>query len=158
MPHILQQESPRGWESGQPYHKGVNELCVSLWPWLLLLSLLIPSCTHSSAGRKHCRKKKPLSPCSRTPQKRIYNQEEQTIVTFRMEPAGHHIQGKTAQGFLGYPEQDTSFLLHQARHPLMLFIPQVVAQSPDTHFHCSCCLRDFLASKTLLHNSFNNFY
>lgn len=119
-------------------------------------SFLFPALTHlqegSTAGRKS------LWLPAVVPQKRIYNQEEQTTVTFRMEPAGHHTQGKTAQRYLGFPEQDTSFLLQPARQPLVLFIPQVVAQSPDTHFHCSCCLRDFLASRTGLYNSFNNFY
>lgn len=118
-------------------------------------SSLFPALTHlqegSTAGKKS------LWLPAVVPQKRIYNQEEQTTVTDRMEPAGHRTQGKTTQAHLGCPEQDTSSVLHQSRQPLVLFIPQVVAQSPDTHFHCSCSLRDFLASKIGLYNSFNNF-
>lgn len=118
-------------------------------------SFLFPALTYLQEGSAAGRKSPWLLAVA--PQERIYNQEEQITVTFRMEPAGHHTQGQTAQGYLGFPKQDTSFLLHQTRQPLVLFIPQVVAQSPDNHFHCSCCLRDFLASKIGLYNSFNNF-
>lgn len=133
-----------------------SAFCVSLTTAFTLLPAH-PSFLHSLICRKGAlQEKKALTPCS-IPQKRIYNQEEQTTVTYRMEPAGHRTQGKTAQAYLGCPEQDTSSVLHQSRQPLVLFIPQVVAQSPDTHFHCSYSLRDFLASKIGLYNSFNNF-
>lgn len=112
---------------------------------------------HSLICRKGAWLEEKSSACLQLfPRRGLINQEEQTTVTFRMEPAGHHT-GKTARGYLCCPEQDTSFVLHQARQRLVLFIPQVVAQSPDTHFHCSYSLRDFLASKIGLYNSFNIF-
>lgn len=129
------------------------------WPWLSICSLLIPlSCTHSclQEGSPARRENLPIS-LQVSPRRGLITRKNkpQWLAGWSQLCTAH--KGKQHRGYFGFPEHDNSFLLRWARQLLVLLIPQAVAQSPDTHFHCSCCLRGFLASKVHLFKPFNDF-
>lgn len=144
-------------------HEACSLSCASAPVSLTMAFRMLPahsSFLHSplSPGREHCQERKPPLPSlQESPRRRLITRKKkpQGLAGWSQLCTAH--KGKKHRGYFGFPEHTPSFLLRWARQLLVLLIPQPVAQSPDTHFHCSCCLRGFLASKVRLYNPFNDF-
>lgn len=110
----VETKAPRRWPALK--HKADSFLCASAPVSLTMASHTLPAHSfflHSlqSPGREHAWERKPPHLPARVPQKRAGNQEEQTTVTCRMEPAAH--KGKAHRGDFGFPEPPHFFCAGQ---------------------------------------------